>query len=67
MRRCSPNTSKTASGSSATASRVADFSVAITLPYADQAAMPLGEFPVVQRWLDRLNEIEAWREPFPRR
>ncbi len=46
---------------------VADFSVAITLPYADQAAMPLREFPVVQRWLDRLNEIEAWREPFPPR
>lgn len=46
---------------------VADFSVGITLPYADQAAMPLAEFPVVQRWLDRLNEIEAWREPFPRR
>ncbi len=46
---------------------VADFSVAITLPYAEQAAMPLAEFPVVQRWLDRLNEIEAWREPFPRR
>ncbi len=46
---------------------VADFSVAITLPYADQATMPLAEFPVVQRWLDRLNEIEAWREPFPRR
>jgi glutathione S-transferase len=46
---------------------VADFSVAVTLPYADQAAMPLREFPVVQRWLDRLNAIEAWREPFPRR
>ena len=46
---------------------VADFSVAITLPYADQAGMPLREFPVVQRWLDRLNEIEAWREPFPQR
>ena len=46
---------------------VADFSVAITLPYADQADMPLSEFPVVRRWLDRLNAIEAWREPFPRR
>jgi glutathione S-transferase len=46
---------------------VADFSVGITLPYADQAAMPLAEFPVVQRWLNQLNEIEAWREPFPRR
>ena len=46
---------------------VADFSVAITLPYAEQAGMPLREFPVVQRWLDRLNDIEAWREPFPPR
>lgn len=46
---------------------VADFSVAITLPYADQAAMPLEEFPVVRRWHDQLNDIEAWREPFPPR
>jgi glutathione S-transferase len=46
---------------------LADFSVAITLPYADQAAMPLGEIPVVRRWLDRLDLIEAWREPFPPR
>jgi glutathione S-transferase len=46
---------------------VADFSVAVTLPYADQAAMPLAEFPIVRRWLDRLDDIEAWREPFPPR
>ena len=44
---------------------VADFSVAVTLPYAKQAAMPLEEFPFVQRWHDQLNEFEAWREPFP--
>jgi glutathione S-transferase len=46
---------------------VADFSVAITLPYAKDAAMPLGEFAHVQRWHDQLNELDAWRDPFPAR
>ncbi len=46
---------------------VADFSLGVTLPYAEQAALPLGEFPEVRRWHDQLNEIEAWREPFPPR
>lgn len=44
---------------------VADFAVAITLPYAEQAHIPLAEFPNVVRWHDRLNELPAWREPFP--
>jgi glutathione S-transferase len=46
---------------------VADFSLAMTLPYAEQARLPLNEFPNIRRWHDRLNEIEAWREPFPTR
>ena len=46
---------------------VADFCVAVTLPYAEQACLPLDEFPVVRRWHDQLNDIEAWREPFPSR
>jgi len=46
---------------------IADFSVAVTLPYAARAAMPLDEFPNVVRWHDRLNEFEAWRNPFPSR
>jgi glutathione S-transferase len=46
---------------------VADFSVAMTLPYAEQALLPLDEFPHVRRWHDRLNELEAWRDPFPKR
>jgi glutathione S-transferase len=46
---------------------VADFSVAATLPYAEQARLPVDEFPEVRRWHDQLNEIEAWREPFPAR
>jgi glutathione S-transferase len=46
---------------------VADFSVAAPLPYAEQAALPLHEFGAVRRWHERLNEIEAWRDPFPQR
>jgi glutathione S-transferase len=44
---------------------VADFAVAAMLPYAGRARIPLGEFPAVQRWHDRMNELDAWREPFP--
>ncbi len=46
---------------------VADFSVAMALPYAEEALMPLGEFANACRWHDRLNEIEGWRKPFPGR
>jgi glutathione S-transferase len=46
---------------------VADFSVAVTLPYARQASMPLDDFPEVRRWHEQLNALEAWREPFPQR
>ena len=44
---------------------VADFSVAVTLPYAEKAKIPVGEFSEIERWHDRLNELPAWREPFP--
>lgn len=46
---------------------VADFSVAVTLPYASSAAMPLEEFPRVHRWHEQLNSLDAWRNPFPAR
>jgi glutathione S-transferase len=46
---------------------VADLSVAMTLPYAEQANLPLDEFAHVRAWHDRLNEIEGWRDPFPHR
>ncbi len=46
---------------------VADFSVAMTLPYADEAHLPVGEFANVCRWHDQLNQIEGWRAPFPAR
>lgn len=44
---------------------VADFAVAVTLPYAKDAKIPIGDFAEIQRWHARLNELEAWREPFP--
>jgi glutathione S-transferase len=44
---------------------VADFAVGITLPYAARARIPLAEFPAIARWHGRLNELPAWREPFP--
>jgi glutathione S-transferase len=45
---------------------IADFSMAATLPYAKDSKIPLGEFAELGRWHDRLNELAAWREPFPK-
>jgi glutathione S-transferase len=44
---------------------VADFAVGIYMPYATRANIPLNDFPAIARWHDRLNEMPAWREPFP--
>jgi glutathione S-transferase len=44
---------------------VADFAVAITLPYAERARIPLAGFPEIERWHGRLSELPAWVEPFP--
>ena len=44
---------------------VADVAVAITLPYAGSARIPLDGFPEIERWHARLSELPAWREPFP--
>jgi glutathione S-transferase len=46
---------------------VADFSVAMVLPFAEEARLPLGEFANICRWHGRMNEIESWCEPFPAR
>ena len=44
---------------------VADFAVGITLPYASKVHLPLDGLLEIARWHDRLNELPAWREPFP--
>lgn len=44
---------------------IADFAVGVTLPYAEKAKIPVAKFPEIERWHARLNELPAWRQPFP--
>lgn len=46
---------------------IADFGVAAFLPTAEQAGLPLDGMDEIERWHGRLNELAAWREPFPKR
>jgi glutathione S-transferase len=45
----------------------ADFAVAMALPFAEAAQIPLDDFPVVRRWHDRLMQFDGWRDPYPAR
>lgn len=42
----------------------ADFRVASALPFAEQGLIPLDGYRNIVAWYDRLNAIDAWREPF---
>ena len=42
----------------------ADFRMATFLPYNDAARLPIGDYPALARWARRLEQIEAWRDPF---
>ena len=42
----------------------ADFRVASALPFAEQAGIVLEPFPRVRAWHARLEEFDAWRDPF---
>lgn len=42
----------------------ADFRMATFLPFNDIARLPLYDYPALQRWNERLEGIDAWREPF---
>ena len=44
---------------------IADFAVGATLPYAAEIKLPLAGFSEVERWHARLNDLPAWRQPFP--
>jgi glutathione S-transferase len=44
---------------------VADFAVSVTLPQAETIRLPLDGFSNIARWVSQLEEIPAWREPFP--
>jgi glutathione S-transferase len=42
----------------------ADFRTGCVLPFAEQARLPLGDYPNVARWHRQLLELAAWRDPF---
>jgi glutathione S-transferase len=42
----------------------ADFRMATYLPFTHAARLPLSEYPAIHGWYGRLEEIEAWRDPF---
>lgn len=44
---------------------LADFSLAVMLPYAEQAQIPVDEFSEIQRWHNKLMQLPAWQSPFP--
>lgn len=42
----------------------ADFRMATFLPFNDAAQLPLAEYPAIERWNERLEKMDAWRDPF---
>ncbi|MEO1510109.1 MAG: glutathione S-transferase family protein [Cyanobacteria bacterium J06633_23] len=45
---------------------LADFSVAGDLTYAVPAQFPLGEYPHIRAWYDRIEALPAWQQTAPR-
>lgn len=46
---------------------IADFQLASMATYWREAEMPLADYPNLVRWLDGLNRIPAWADPWPAR
>jgi glutathione S-transferase len=44
---------------------IADFAVAAPLFYAKEAEMPLGPYPHLRGWFDRVTALPCWRETAP--
>ncbi len=44
---------------------LADIAVAAPLTYAQAAQIPLAQFPAIDAWLKRLDEVAAWRDSAP--
>ncbi len=42
----------------------ADFRMACVLPGADEAGLPVADYPAVAAWHDRLMALPAWADPF---
>jgi glutathione S-transferase len=46
---------------------IADFQLASMATDWREAEMPLGDFPNITAWIDRLKQIPAWANPWPAR
>lgn len=44
---------------------IADFQLASMATYWRQSEMPLEAFPNIVRWIDELERIPAWANPWP--
>ena len=44
---------------------IADFQLASMACEWREAGMPFGDYPHIVRWLDRLQAIPAWAQPWP--
>jgi glutathione S-transferase len=45
---------------------LADFSVGACFSYAEASGLPWGNYPHIQSWWGRLNEIPAWKSTAPK-
>jgi glutathione S-transferase len=43
----------------------ADFALGASLPYAEDAHIPLEGFGAIARWKSRLDALPAWADPYP--
>jgi len=46
---------------------LADFSLAVMLPYSEQTNIPIDDLPEIQRCHNNLIQLPAWRSPSPTR
>jgi glutathione S-transferase len=44
---------------------LADLTLACSLMYAGQTAVPLAEFPNIEAWFSRIGDMDAWRKTNP--
>ncbi len=44
---------------------IADFAVSVTLPQAEAIRLPIEGLSNIARWKSHLEEIPAWRDPYP--
>lgn len=44
---------------------VADLTLASPLMYAKQCEVPVGEFPNIQSWFNRISDMDAWKKTNP--